>query len=175
MKYYFTISAVAIMAMILTAFTSMKLYEDNEAKISNEIPSLLIETLDGNSVNTKDIIKSGEPTLLVFWATCCAPCKQELTTISNVYDSWKNKTGINVVAVSVDLPQYANGVEPFVNKAGWEFDIFLDGKRELMHAMNAESTPHSFLINRSGEVVWQKSGFVSGDEAVIYQEIKKII
>jgi len=174
MKYYFKIVAVVMTAMIITAFTSINLQKEKEEKTSSSIPIMMIESLAGEAVSTKDIVKSNESTLLVFWATCCAPCKQELTTISNVYNSWQKETGVNVVAVSVDLPQYANGVEPFVNKAGWDFDVYLDVKRNLMHAMSASSTPHSFLINKAGEVVWEKSGFVSGDEVAIYQQIKNM-
>lgn len=169
MKNYAILILVAILTTILTAFSTTK------EKITTEIPSVTIKTLDGKSINSKSLITNGEPTLLVFWATCCAPCKNELSTISNVYTQWKNETGINIVAVSVDLPKYANGVAPFVTNNNWDFDVYLDIERNLMHKMNAASTPHSFLINKEGDIVWDKQGFISGDEKNILKKIKESI
>jgi len=51
----------------------------------------------------------------------------------------------------------------------------LDVDRNLMHAMNANNTPHSFLLNEKGSIVWERQGFVTGDETIIYDQIKKIL
>ena len=42
-----------------------------------------------------------------------------------------------------------------------------------MHAKDAYSTPLSFLLNKEEDIVWEKQGFVGGDETCIYDEIKK--
>ncbi|WP_182125832.1 TlpA family protein disulfide reductase [Tenacibaculum pelagium] len=139
------------------------------------IPAVEIKTLEGKPFNAANIGSTSKPTLLVFWATCCAPCKKELSSISKVYKEWKNKTGIEVVAVSVDLPQYINEVKPFIEANNWNFKVYLDVERNLMKAMNAYSTPHSFLIDKKGEVIWDKQGFVNGDETLIYQKILEVI
>ncbi len=147
----------------------------SEKKSANVIPSETITTLDDKPINSKSIIKKGRPTLLVFWATCCAPCKKELSSISKIYKEWKNKTGIEVVAISVDLPQYVNEVKPFIEANNWNFKVYLDVKRNLMKAMNAYSTPHTFLIDKKGEIIWEKQGFVNGDETLIYKKILEVI
>ncbi len=175
MKKFLSISTIALFGVIVTAFTAN--YDTNntmEVIEVSKVPSVVIQTLESKAINSEDIISSENPTLLVFWATCCAPCKKELLTISKVYEDWKKETGVNIVAISVDLPQYANGVAPFVNKYNWDFDVYLDVKRNLMHKMNAYSTPHSFLINKTGEIVWEKQGFVYGDEKAIIEKIKEL-
>ena len=164
---------IALFAIIVSAFSFIKPLEKTTKVRVTTVPSINIKTLDGNTINSKDIIRNGEPTLLVFWATCCAPCKKELTAISKVYDSWQKKTGVNIVAVSVDLPQYANGVKPFVESNNSKYDVYLDVDRNLMHAMNANNTPHSYLLNTKGDIVWEKQGFFDGDEVTIYNEISK--
>ncbi|OUR99324.1 hypothetical protein A9Q86_12165 [Flavobacteriales bacterium 33_180_T64] len=174
MKKITSIGIVTLLVIGITAFATTK--SNNDLKLeTNKIPSVTIKTLDGERIDSHSIISNEKPTLFVFWATCCAPCKKELSAISNVYEQWENETKINIVAVSVDLPQYANRVAPFVKSNNWDFDVFLDVERNLMHKMNASSTPHSFLINNSGEIVWEKQGFVSGDEVEIIERIKKII
>ena len=174
MKNYIGLITMVLFAITISSFTLIKPIKMLVTDNITTIPSVNIETLDGKTINSKDIIKNNKPTLLVFWATCCAPCKKELTAISKTYNDWQKETGINIVAVSVDLPQYANGVEPFVKDKNWIYDVYLDVERNLMHKMNAYSTPHTFLIDTNGEIVWEKQGFTEGDELKIYDEINKI-
>lgn len=159
--------------LILVLMATLAFVSDREALITT-IPSEMITTLDGEPFNSKSLIKKGKPTLLVFWATCCAPCKKELNTIAEVYKQWQEDTNINIVAVSVDLPQYISKVKPFVKNNKWSYDVYLDVERNLMHAMNVYETPHSFLINKKGEVVWEKKGFSYGDEDIIYSKILEV-
>ncbi|WP_025664203.1 TlpA family protein disulfide reductase [Aquimarina megaterium] len=175
MKKIISIGIVALFAISISAFSTTKIKNHKKSETSIKMPSVLIKTLNGESINSQNIISNEKPTLLIFWATCCAPCKKELSTISNVYKQWKNETGINIVAISVDIPRYANGVAPFVKNNKWDFDVYLDVERNLMHKMNATSTPHSFLISKTGEIVWEKQGFTSGDELDIIKKIKELI
>lgn len=150
-------------------------FYSNPTTSGNMIPSVTIETLAGEPFNSKKIIDSERPTLLVFWATCCAPCKKELTEISKSYDLLKKEMGVNVVAVSVDLLRYADGVKPFVESRKWAFPVYLDVDRKLMHAMSAQSTPHTFLLDKEGKIVWQKQGFSKGEEVDIFNSISENI
>ena len=159
-----------IFSSIISTIPFMSFYS-NPVTPGNTIPSVTIKTLTGESLNSTNIIDSEQATLLIFWATCCAPCKQELTEISKSYDSLNKEMGVNVVAVSVDLPRYADGVKPFIESRDWKFPVYLDVNRELMHAMNAQSTSHTFLLDKEGKIVWEKQGFSKGDEVVIHNKI----
>ncbi len=175
MNKLITISVVFLTFIFVSAIGNNDVIETkNNLKNKVYIPSVDIKNLNGDKINSSLIINKDSPTLIVFWATCCAPCKKELSTISKVYKQWQKETAVNIVAVSVDLPQYANGVAPFVKNNNWPFDIYLDVERDLMHKMNAYNTPHSFLINKKGEIIWEKQGFVSGDEEQIFKMIKSL-
>lgn len=174
MKKIVSICIVIFGAMALTAYATSEIANGKKIEEYSKLPSVSIKTLKGEIINSKNIVNDKKPTLLIFWATCCAPCKKELSTISKVYADWKNETGVNIVAVSVDLPRYAGGVASFVSNQNWDFDVYLDVERNLMDKMNASSTPHSFLINKEGEIVWNKQGFISGDEKNIIKRIKEL-
>ncbi|GAB1429186.1 hypothetical protein MASR2M18_00160 [Ignavibacteria bacterium] len=139
------------------------------------LPSANVKDLQGKTVNTSAISNDGKPILVSFWATWCKPCLQELKAIHNVYDTWKQETGVKVVAISIDDARNASKVKPFVNGLGWEFDVYLDENGDFKRAMNVNNVPHSFLIDgNTGKVVWQHNSYAPGDENHLYEEIKKL-
>ena len=40
--------------------------------------------------------------------------------------------------------------------------------------MGVSSIPHTFLLNKNNEIVWQHKGYVDGDEYKLLKEIKKL-
>jgi len=165
------VSKALAMVLIVTTGFVMAL---NSLEKEVSLPSIEIETLDEEVFLSENLIEKGKPTLVVFWATCCAPCKKELGSISESYRPLINETNANIVAISVDLPKYKNGVKPFVKEKGWKFPIYLDINKKLMHALNASNTPHTFLFNKEGIIVWEKQGFSDGDEKIIFQKIREV-
>ena len=59
-------------------------------------PDFSVEMLDGNNVTLSTL--QGKPTLLIFWATWCPPCREELAHLQEgVIDVYG--TSINVLPV----------------------------------------------------------------------------
>lgn len=139
------------------------------------LPAANVRDLQGQTVSTSTISNNGKPILISFWATWCKPCIQELKAIHNVYDKWKEETGVKVIAISIDDARNAPKVKPFVNGLGWEYEIYLDENGDFKRAMNVNNVPHSFLIDgNTGKVVWQHNSYASGDENQLFEEIKKL-
>lgn len=139
------------------------------------LPSVEVKTLDGKKINIKDLSNNGKPIIISFWATWCKPCVKELNTIAEVYEKWQEETGVKLVAVSVDDTRSSAKVGPLVDGKGWEYEILLDLNGDLKRAMNVNEVPHMFIVNGSGEIVWQHTSFADGGEAEIISIVKKII
>jgi hypothetical protein len=56
---------------------------------------------------------------------------------------------------------------------GWEFDFYLDVNQDFKKLMNVNIPPHSFIVNKYGEVVYQHISYSEGDEEEIYEELQK--
>lgn len=142
---------------------------------SQTIPRVTVVDLQGNNVNSRDIIKNdGNPVLLSFWATWCRPCLQELAAFDMEYVDWQDEFNLKIVAVSTDNPRSTNRVAPFVTSRGWEFDVYLDANHDFKRAMNVGNIPHTFLIDGNGNIVWQHTSYTPGDEQKVYQELLKL-
>ena len=140
----------------------------------NTLPSIIVTSLDGKSVDTKTFNNDGKPIVISFWATWCKPCAKELDAITEVYDDWQEETGVKVFAVSIDDSRNANKVAPFANGKDWPFEIYMDANQDLKRALNVNAIPHTFILNKNKEIVWQHTSYFDGDEEEIYEELLKL-
>ena len=80
----------------------------------------------------------------------------------------------NIVAVSIDDMRSMNRVAPYVNSVGWEYDICWTPIGNLRRALNVNNVPHTFVVNRAGEVVWSHNNYADGDEYELQEQLEKL-
>lgn len=136
--------------------------------------NITLKALDGSSVQTSAIHNEGKPIIINFWATWCKPCNRELNAIKEVYEDWQKETGVKIVAISIDDSRSANRVKPHVDGQGWEYEVYIDQNQDFKRAMNVVNPPHTFVINGNGEIVWQHTSYVEGDEDELIEVVRKV-
>ena len=114
------------------------------------------------------------PFVITFWATWCGPCIKEHNALDEVYQDWKDETGVKIYSVSIDDSRTTAKVKPFVEGKGWDFEVLLDANGDLKRAMNVNNPPHTFLFDGSGKIVYQHTGYFDGAEEELYEEILKL-
>jgi thiol-disulfide isomerase/thioredoxin len=160
---------IALLFVCLSLVSSI--FSQNDGK---KIPSIQLMDLNGKPVNTANLTANG-PVVISFWATWCAPCKRELNTIHEVYEEWQNETGITIVAVSIDDEKTKAQVPLYVNGKGWDYEVYLDPNADLKRAMNVNLVPHTFLLDKDNQIVWQHNSYAEGDEEHLFELIKKLV
>ncbi len=145
------------------------------ATAQNTVPqNVTIKAMDGTSVQTSVIQNDGKPIIISFWATWCKPCNRELNAIKEVYENWQKETGVKLVAVSIDDARSATRVKPHADGNEWDYEIYLDQNQDFKRAMNVVNVPHTFVVNGKGEIVWQHTSYVDGQEEELYEVVKKV-
>jgi peroxiredoxin len=89
----------------------------------------------------------GKPVMVNFWATWCAPCREEMPAMERLYLKHRER-GFVLLAVSVDSD--ASLVKPFLEKLKLTFPVTLDAKMDLANSYGVRALPASFLIDRNG-------------------------
>ena len=158
----FTILLLAF-ALQLTAFAQ-------DAKI----PSVSLKDLNGNTIDTGKLNNNGKPIVICFWATWCSPCKKELNNYAELYDDWKEETGVKIIAVSIDDQRSMTRVAPYINSVSWDYDILLDTNKQFAQALGVNNVPHTFLIDGNGNIVWQHNNYAEGDEEELHEQLLKL-
>jgi peroxiredoxin len=160
---------------LILAFVSFLSFAAMAQKDDQTMPNLVLKDMNGKSKNMSDYSKSGKITIVSFWATWCSPCKKELNNVSDLYDDWKNKYDLQLIAVCTDNARNIQKVKPYVDGQGWEFEVIMDVNQDLQRALNIVQIPHTFLLDQNGKVVYQHSGYVEGDEFSLEEKIKSLV
>lgn len=166
MKAIKKLAALAIMAVMAMTVSAQN------AKLPENIT---LKSLDGKSIQSNEISNDGKPIVISFWATWCKPCNRELNAINELYAEWQEETGVKLVAVSIDDAKSSMKVKPHVDGSGWEFEVYTDENQAFKRAMNVVNIPHTFLIDGQGEIVWQHTGYIDGDEEELLAKIKELL
>lgn len=162
---------------IKSLFTILGLVLSSALLLANgsPFPSVTIKTLDGKNVNIQDYTNNGKITVVSFWASWCTPCKRELDAINEVYSEWSDKYGIQLLAITIDDARGLSKVPAMVKSKGWEFTVLADSKQELQRALNFQTIPQTFLINKNGEIVYTHNGYNPGDELELEKKIAELV
>jgi peroxiredoxin len=104
-----------------------------------------VSLLGGQTLELKG--QRGKPMLINFWATWCAPCRDEMPAMERLYLKHRER-GFMLLAVSVDTD--AALVKPFLEKYRLTFPVALDAKMDLANTYGVRALPASFLIDRNG-------------------------
>ncbi len=136
-----------------------------------QLPAVTLKTLDGTLVQTETLSNDGKPFIIDFFATWCKPCNRELSAIAEVYDEWKDETGVKIFAVSIDQAQNINKVKPLVDQNEWEYEVLLDPNSEFLKALGGQMIPFVVVVDGNGNIVAKHSGYTDGGENELIKEV----
>jgi len=157
----------------LAAFFAL-LFVVSTSFAQEKLPNVILKDINGNSVNLSELSNNGKPIVINFWATWCAPCKRELNTIHDLYEDWKEETGVKIYAISVDDQRTVDKVKPYTNAQGWEYEVLLDTNGDLKRAIGVNNVPFTLLLDGKGNIVWKHNNYNPGDENELYEKIVKL-
>jgi len=87
----------------------------------------------------------GKPVMINFWATWCAPCREEMPAMERLHRRYKEQ-GFVMLAVSVDSDPAV--VTPFLDTYRLTFPVAMDPKMELANTYRVRALPSSFIVDR---------------------------
>jgi cytochrome c biogenesis protein CcmG, thiol:disulfide interchange protein DsbE len=154
--------------------TALFLISAQWAHSQKTLPSVEVKTLDGQTIDIQEYGKNGKITVISFWATWCSPCKKELDAIAGLYEDWQEEYDMELVAITIDTQRALAKVKPMVESSGWPYIILSDVNQQLRNALNFQTIPQTFLLDKDGQIVYAHSGYVPGDEYELENKIKDL-
>jgi cytochrome c biogenesis protein CcmG/thiol:disulfide interchange protein DsbE len=109
-----------------------------------------IDLATGDSVSLHERYR-GSVTLVNVWATWCAPCRVEMPSMEQAYQSMA-PYGFKIAAVSIDEGD-PEDVRAFGRELGLSFDLLQDRSTKVVETYQTTGVPESFLLDRNGILV----------------------
>ena len=133
-------------------------------------PDFIVEMLDGGKVTLSEL--QGKPTLLIFWATWCPPCRLELSKLQeHIIDRYGDR--INVLPIS--RGEERAKVEGYISKMGYTFAVGLDGDQSIYNKYATNYIPRCFVIDANGKVLYSGVGYDDVVASEVEQNIEKAL
>lgn len=116
-------------------------------------PNFVMESYEGKQINLMKTVAKNKYTLVMFWASWCHKCEQEIPALIPLY-ARTHPQGFEAIGVSIDQNRqtWTNIIEQrgmqYINVSqlqGWDSPIVTDYK--------ITATPTYFLLNSKGEIV----------------------
>jgi cytochrome c biogenesis protein CcmG/thiol:disulfide interchange protein DsbE len=90
----------------------------------------------------------GRPTLVVFWASWCEPCRHEAPAVERFALSPAGRGRV----VGVDWSDEAASARSFIGRYRWSFPNLRDGEGSVGYAYGLTGLPTTFVIGADGRI-----------------------
>ena len=151
----------ALLVSSLAASTAWAQFDKTAWPAKVATPALDAVDLQGKAWTTAELV--GKVVVLNFWATWCAPCKDELPTLQTLHDI----SDAHTVVLTINVREPAARAARYVQSTGMTFSVISDAKGELAKRWGVTVYPTTILIAPNGQARWRIVGDVdwSGAQA----------
>ena len=118
---------------------------NNELKKINNLTFL---DNDNNKVNLDDY--KGKLILINFWATWCAPCKEEMPSL-DLLQTNKELFNLKIFPINVGQEKIEKAQKFFMDLGVKNLEIYFDSSINLAKKFSLRGIPTSILINKNGQ------------------------
>lgn len=109
---------------------------------------------DGEKLPLSSLL--GKVVVVDFWATWCAPCRQQHPLYEQVKAKFKDRA--DVVFLAVDTDEDHSVVKPFLAQVKWSQQVYFeDGLQSLLQV---SSIPTTIILGKNGDVFTRMVGYL---------------
>lgn len=133
-------------------------------------PSFALPDMEGT---TREFAEwDGSHRLLNFWATWCAPCREEMPSMERLRQAMQGKP-FTVLAVNLAEPEPQ--VREFLRSMPLGFPILLDAEMAVTRAWKVRQLPASFLVGPDGRIRYSYIGDLDWSRESVRQTISGLL
>jgi len=137
-----------------------------------QFPDVAVLNELGETVNLQNYTKEGGPKIISLWATWCGPCRMELNSLKKKAPEWKEKYGLEIVTVSIDIPSMISKAKQMSQANGWDYTFMYDGNKEVASKLKIRSIPYSWLVDKNGDIISVMNGYSPSYVQLVEQKLR---
>jgi thiol-disulfide isomerase/thioredoxin len=119
-------------------------------------PKLELKDLSGHGQRLSAL--HGQIVVLSFWATWCAPCREELPRLSKLSKAYTGKN-VRFIAVSIDERKDFAKIEPFLQRQDIHLDVWTGADVDTLARFGlGDIVPGTVILDQEGKVITRITG-----------------
>ncbi|MEX2204714.1 MAG: TlpA disulfide reductase family protein [Myxococcota bacterium] len=166
------IVAVAVFAAAAAAFVLSREPSGPALRSGTLAPDFSLPVAGGTEVGLASL--RGQVVFVNFWATWCAPCREEAPSLERLYRTLHGE-GFEILGISIDASAAAAAVEAFTREFELSFPIPRDTHKRVYGAYRVSGVPETFLVDRSGRVLERFVGPQDWDDPRYARAIRRAL
>jgi thiol-disulfide isomerase/thioredoxin len=123
-------------------------------KPTRQLPTFELADLSGKTWKLATF--EGKSVLINIWATWCGPCKTELPHLQKLYETVKDRPGLQILTFNID--EDLGLVEPFMKEKGYTFPV-LPAFSFVTTLLDGFAIPQNWIVDPKGAWRWTQIGY----------------
>jgi peroxiredoxin len=118
----------------------------------------------------------GKVAVVTFWATWCAPCRNELPNLEKLQE-YLGKDKLTILAVNFrdDDAETIARLRQDAKEAGWKLHLALDPGERIARAYGISTIPRMYIIGKDGRISAVHAGFGDGSLEDMVADLKAVL
>jgi thiol-disulfide isomerase/thioredoxin len=129
-----------------------------------------VKDLNGKKMEISEL--KGKVIFLNLWATWCGPCRVEMPSIQNLYNS-VDKDKVAFVMLSLDQENAHPKIVQYIDDKEFTFPVYQPAS-PLPKLLRVNTIPSTFIIGADGKVKSKKTGTANYDTDELREFLKEI-
>ena len=163
--------------LILFIFLTTKVFANDVSEIKNIVIHKDLKVYDNvffldkndKKINIKEF--NGNLLLLNFWATWCAPCKEEMPSLDRLQVN-QNLSNLKIFVINISQ-ESKKKVDSFFEDLNIEnFDPYFDAPTTLAKTFSLRGVPTSILIDKDGKEFARIMGSIDFNDKIFINWLK---
>ena len=132
-------------------------------------PDFRANDLTGRTIYLNAELK--RPVVLSFFATWCAPCRDEIPYLIDLHRRFEGRATILCIVVD---PENTDKVRSIASSLSITYPILMDEGQKIMESYGAGTLPSTFLIGPDGRIRSHFKGFGEAEAKALAASIERL-
>ncbi|MEM9403463.1 MAG: TlpA disulfide reductase family protein [Pseudomonadota bacterium] len=133
-------------------------------------PDFALKSNSGANIRLSE--HRGEVVMINFWATWCAPCRQEMPLLEALFSRYE-RVGFTLLGVNIDDdPRRAMSM---AQELGVTFPVLFDSTKDVSKLYEVNAMPVTVILDREGNVRHVHHGYKPGYEEKYLSEVRALL
>lgn len=133
-------------------------------------PDFTLKSRSGENVKLSEF--RGDVVMINFWASWCAPCRQEMPLLEDMY---KKYSDLGFVLLGVNVEEDSSKAADLLKEIPVSFPVLYDNTNSVTQLYKVVAMPSTVMVDRDGKMRYLHRGYLPGYEAEYIKQIKELV